>query len=125
VDFTLAEWGNDQISAVKVYSEFRHYVEMTTRKVLSALPYKLRSIELREEVVSSWTENGTWWTPIIVLASRDIVEVPADVELNRPYQLVEGHTRFGWFNAFRAGLDCVSPYPLANTHKLWLMSTSL
>lgn len=118
VRFSLATWTNAQIKSVKVYSDFRRYVENTTRKVLTALPSKLPAIELREEVVHNWEEYGTWRTPIIVLASKDIMGVPEGVELNRPFQLVEGHTRLGWFNAFRACKDRGSPYPLAESHKL-------
>ena len=121
VGFSLAEWGGEQVALIKVYSGFRPYVELTTRKVLASLPDRLRSIELRGEVVRSWTENGTWRTPIIVLASRDVVGLPKGVELNRPYQLVEGHTRLGWFNAFRAGRGRGGIRPLAELHEVWLM----
>jgi hypothetical protein len=122
VVFTLAEWGDDQIASIKVYSDFRPYVEMTTRKVRSALPDKLRSIELREEVVRSWAERGTWRTPIIVLDSKDVAGAPKGVEINRPYQLVEGHTRLGWFNAFRSVQGRDSKNTFTKTHRLWLMS---
>ena len=122
VCFSLATWTNVQIESVKMYSGFSRYVENTTRKVLMALPNKLPAIELREEVIRSWTEYGTWRTPIIVLASKEIMGVPEGVELRRPFQLVEGHTRLGWFNAFRACKVRGSPYPLAESHKLWLMN---
>lgn len=122
VRFSLATWTNTQIESVKVYSDFRRYVESTTRKVLMSLPGKLPSIELREEVVHSWTQYGTWRTPIIVLDTKDVVGAPEGVELNRHYQLVEGHTRLGWFNAFRACKVRGSSYPLAESHKLWLMN---
>lgn len=120
--FSLVAWTNAQVNAVKTYSRFRPYVESTTHKVVMAKSGGLSAIERRKEVVDSWAGRGTWRTPIIVLDSSSVVGAPKGVEINRPYQLVEGHTRLGWFNAFFSLQDPRGAYPLAEAHSVWLMT---
>jgi hypothetical protein len=122
VAFSLVKWTSEQVQAVKVYSHFRPYVESTTRKVRMAGPSELSSIDLRKEVIASWINRGTWRTPIIVLESSSFVSPPRGIEINRPYQLVEGHTRLGWFIAFLSLQGQRGTYPLAETHSVWLMT---
>ena len=68
--------------------------------------------EASSKVASHWIEFGTWRTPIVVLNTKEIKNVPAGIEFQKPYQLIEGHTRMGWFRAFRNFPDDRYPYRL-------------
>jgi hypothetical protein len=70
-----------------------------------------------------WKQFGTWQVPIIVLETENLINVPNYAELNRPYQLIEEHTRFGNYNAIKC-LSEQGKVQISNKHKAFLMSVS-
>jgi hypothetical protein len=113
--FKLVKWSTEKILKIKTYSEFSQHTET----------YKhFKSGESLEQIGGSeidrkfWLENGTWRTPIIVLDTDNII-TPENVKLERPYQLVEGHTRLGWLMGFN---NSTTPYKCKAFHNVWLMS---
>ena len=62
------------------------------------------------------TEHGTWPEPIIMLDNRDGIRLEAEAgsEAGRPYHLLEGHRRLGFFLALKRR------HALAATHKVWV-----
>lgn len=123
VKFDLQSWTTDQILRIKPVSSpearFDEYVDMTEDKIKSTKSLKK---EYSEEIVNHWIDSGTWRTPIIVLNTQEIRVLPQTIKLQKPYQLIEGHTRLGWFKAFNSFPDLQHPYRLANNHQIWLMS---
>ncbi len=54
--------------------------------------------KLNEIDLDCWKTKGTWRTPPIVLDIKSLPKIPrhSDISSKHKYQLVEGHTRFGY-----------------------------
>ena len=114
VRFTEVLWSYEQIAQIQVFSEFRYYVEMRTKT------NSLEQFMCVAEDKAYWEMYGTWRIPIIVLNTQNLSNPPRFSELNKPFQLVEGHSRLGYYKAFyryfQQGL-----VQMPNLHKIFLM----
>ncbi|HLP89153.1 MAG TPA: hypothetical protein VK184_11265 [Nostocaceae cyanobacterium] len=112
--FSLVDWSDKELANVQVFSGFKDYVDRRSRiSDFEALP-------CTEEDKNYWMQFGTWRVPIIILNTQNIIHIPSYAELNRPYQLVEGHTRFGHYKSVKS-LSEQGRVQIANKHKVFLM----
>jgi len=79
-------------------------------------------LELFEDDLHQWQEQGTWKTPPIVLDINTLPKIPkySDISINHEYQLVEGHTRYGYLLSLlkmsqKEGLN------ISDQHEVFLM----
>lgn len=114
VVFNLVRWPTKKILKIGVYSEFSQHAE-TYKKFLSERD--LERISGARKIADFWQKNGSWEVPIIVLKTKDIT-IPQGINLEKPFHLVEGHTRLGWLMGFN---DPSTPFKSADFHNLWLM----
>lgn len=117
VYFSLVNWSEKELSKVQVFSGFKDYVDC--RSCISDFD----ALPCTEEDKNYWLQFGTWRLPIIVLNTQNIINVPNYAELNCPYQLVEGHTRFGHYNAIKFFSE-QGKVQVSNKHKVFLMSVA-
>jgi hypothetical protein len=117
VTFDLVYWSEKELSKVQVFSDFKNYVYR--KSSLSDFDH----LSCTDEDKNYWEQFGTWRVPIIVLETENIINLPNYAELNRPYQLIEGHTRFGNYNAIKR-LCQPGKVQISNKHKVFLMSVS-
>jgi hypothetical protein len=117
VTFNLVDWSEKELSEVQVFSGFKDYVDR--KSYLSDFEH----LSCTGEDKNYWRQFGTWRVPIIVLETENIINEPNYAQLNRPYQLIEGHTRFGNYNAIKR-LSEQGKVQISNKHKIFLMSVS-
>ncbi|MBD2244150.1 hypothetical protein [Nostoc sp. FACHB-888] len=117
VTFNVVDWSEKEFFKVQIFSGFKDYVNR--RSYISNFDH----LSCTDEDKDYWMQFGTWRVPIIVLETENIINVPNYAELNRPYQLVEGHTRFGNYNAIKY-LSEQGKVQISNKHKVFLMSVS-
>ena len=114
--FSEVSWTEKEISKIQVFSRYKPYVESRSNTE------SFSGFRCISEDKDYWVNFGTWRVPIIVLKTDTIKTKPDYCELNRPYQLIEGHTRLGYFKAFskynETGLN------VAKSHKIYLMEIS-
>jgi hypothetical protein len=109
--FAEVLWTQNQISQIQVFSKYQPYVKSRS-KIQSFSDFRCVP-----EDKDYWICFGTWRTPIVVLKTNTIITEPRYSELNKPYQLIEGHTRLGHFNAL---FNYQQKY-LSELHKVYLM----
>lgn len=87
----------EQLSELNVVKNHLSYVD--TKK--SYQPYSgfgCNSIDKQH-----WKNNNTWTVPPVVLDVNSFAQIPSYAEIIAPYQLIEGHTRFGHLLAMQRG----------------------
>ncbi|MEH2108030.1 hypothetical protein [Nostoc sp.] len=117
VTFNLVYWSEKEFSKVQIFSGFKDYVDRKSH--ISNFEH----LSCTDEDKDYWRQFGTWLVPIIVLETENMINIPSYAELNCPYQLVEGHTRFGNYNAIKC-LSEQGKVQISNKHKVFLMSVS-
>jgi len=109
-------WTDEQISQIQVFSRYRPYVESRSKIE------QLSDFMCIRKDKDYWAKYGTWRIPIVVLKTVSIYGKPNRSELNKPYQLIEGHSRIGYFRAFcRFREEYIKNEKL---HKIYLMHTN-
>jgi hypothetical protein len=94
VKFELVKWEASALIDIYVIESFREYV--TSRAELK----NLSKFMCKKEDLLTWKENGTWRTPPIIIDVRTLkTTIPRWSELQPPFQLVEGHSRYGYFKS--------------------------
>ena len=110
VEFTIAEIVN-----FKVIEEFQEYVD---------LRQSCNSFEefcCTDEDLGYWKTNKTWKTPPVVINLESINSaIPKWCDLKGKYQLVEGHSRLGYFKSL-INMKAKEENFLNEKHKVWLL----
>ena len=114
--FTEVYWTEAEISRIQIFSKYKPYVESRSNTE------NFSGFRCTPKDKEYWANLGTWRVPIVVLKTDTIKIKPDYSELNRPYQLVEGHTRLGYFQAFSKYHD--NGLKVAQSHKIYLMEIS-
>lgn len=102
VEFILEKWTNEQLIEVNVIDEYSEYVK-------GRASFKdINEFCCTDKDLSSWINSGTWTMPPIILDVSTIKEeIPNRSDIKAPFQLVEGHSRFGYlksmFNLYKKG----------------------
>lgn len=117
VIFSEVDWSHEQIIQIQIYSKFSPYVQERSKTETFS------GFMCVQEDKEFWKNQGTWRVPIIVLKTENLSAVPKYSELKKPYQLVEGHSRLGYYLAFfrycQKGL-----VKMAKAHKVFLMEVA-
>lgn len=99
------------LTNLHVIKDFQPYV--TSRE--SAKPFDDFCCMSQDK--AHWESRGTWRIPPIVLDVDSLMGIPSYSEIRGPFQLIEGHSRLGYFLALkRAGILSVTE------HKVYLLS---
>lgn len=98
IDYDIFRFREVQISLkillrVNVFSAYQSYVQTRQRNT----PYEGFCCTAKDKL--HWEEHRTWRVPPILLNVSALHEIPDQAEIHGPYQLVEGHSRFGYLLA--------------------------
>jgi hypothetical protein len=94
VEFELVKWKTSALINIYVIESFRDYVASRARMTNQS------EFMGKKEDLLRWKENGTWRTPPIILDVGTLkTDIPNWSELQPPFQLVEGHTRYGYLRS--------------------------
>lgn len=94
VRFDLVQWETAAFRNLYVIESFRDCV--TGRAEFK----DISQFNCTEEDLSSWKQKGTWKTPPIILDITTLkMKIPNWSELQPPFQLVEGHSRYGYLRS--------------------------
>jgi hypothetical protein len=114
IQFEIEEWSYDRFSNVSVIKNFMDYysdrASYSDFSQFCCIPEDLKY----------WKENGTWRVPPIILDINLLLSIPSWSDLTAPYQLVEGHTRFGYLQSLKRISD-LNKGSIASTHRIYLM----
>lgn len=114
VTFEMVKWKTSVLEDLYVIESYRPYVN--GRAQLN----DLSKFMCTEEDLLTWKELGTWKTPPIIFDVGNLkVDAPAWAELGKSYQLVEGHSRYGYFLSLRHQKR--ETRKLAREHIIYLM----
>ncbi|WP_223788950.1 hypothetical protein [Marinicella meishanensis] len=113
VMFKLSELSTDQVLKLRVIDNFQAHVdEGAGFNAYDQLPCQPHDTEF-------WRDYGTWRTPPIVLdvTSLNSQSIPLHADIKSDLQLVEGHSRLGYFHAIN---KC--GHRLRSNHKVYIMT---
>jgi hypothetical protein len=112
IQFELVEWEFDSLKDLHIIDDYREYVE-------SKSTYKdLRSFTCVDRDLKFWEEKGTWRTPPIIIDVKAFLkDNPKWSELEKDYQLVEGHSRLGYLKSIKRIDETI----IAKKHKVFLL----
>lgn len=112
IQFELVEWEFNSLKDLNIIEDYREYVE-------SKSSYKdLKSFTCEDKDLKFWEEKGTWRIPPIILDVNSFLkDKPKWSELEKSYQLVEGHSRFGYLQSIKK----IDKTIIALKHKVFLM----
>lgn len=115
IDFEIYEWKVEQFESVSVIENFQDYY-------ISRGSYTdFSQFCCNEEDLKNWKEKGTWRIPPIIIDIKSLkMDIPNWSELTKPYQLVEGHTRFGYLNSLKK-MSELDKGKIAQKHLIYLM----
>jgi len=86
VEFEITQWTVNQLKGVKAISDFENSI--------TRIEDEFNSVCALEDDELYWEQHGTWRVPPIIIDTPSFIKkAPSNAELNRPYQLVEGHSR--------------------------------
>jgi len=74
----------------------------------------------KDEDIDYWRNIGTWRIPPIVIEARSFPNFPEKAEIRGPLQLVEGHSRLGYFKAIKKSLQ-----KLKSVHDIYLLKNDV
>lgn len=115
IEFSLVEWNNEEIEKIRVTDRFQDYVE--SRSNYS----DISEFYCREQDLKHWKDIGTWRMPPIILDVSTLEkDFPDFSDLKETYQLVEGHSRLGYFKSMQ-NVQQFGKGNLAEKHKVYLM----
>ena len=109
IRFTLVSWNNDDI-----YNK-------VNSNIIDEIDYLGTQIYTRTENMRSWLQiyfhtNGTWPAPIIIINNE--IGYYDEVNFGKPYHLVEGHLRLGYFR----NIYIKEKHLLKRQHPLWIVT---
>ncbi|MFT6064418.1 MAG: hypothetical protein ACJAYY_000267 [Paraglaciecola sp.] len=118
ISFELVEWNYDQLKTINVIESFSSYTNQRGNF------RNLNNFCCIEKDLNFWRNHGTWRIPPIILDIKSLGEnTPKWCELKGNYQLVEGHSRFGYLNSM-SEISKQKKYKIAKKHKFYLMKKS-
>lgn len=110
IDFVLSKFSTKALKNTRVINEFTRYVE----EIANCLPFDDFMCLQRDK--QHWINAGTWRVPPIIVDVESFNIIPEHADFSGKLQLVEGHTRFGYFlSLYRSGKK------LAANHKVYLL----
>ncbi|MRT93568.1 hypothetical protein [Ancylomarina sp. 16SWW S1-10-2] len=115
VEFELVEWDYELLKDLYVIEKYRTLTDLRGNY------NDFNDFCCIEKDLKYWKEKGTWRTPSIILDVRSLNEnYPEWSELHGYYQLVEGHSRFGYLNSMKRICD-IGKGNITEKHKIYLM----
>lgn len=115
VHFTLCEWELDKFEKVSVIDNFMDYY--SDRASYS----DFNQFCCTPEDFETWKKNGTWRVaPIVIDVLSLKTNIPSWSQLKPSYQLVEGHTRFGYLKSMQR-ISLLNKGNVAIKHLIYLM----
>lgn len=115
IRFNLCAWRTEMFNKVNVIENFQNC--FLSKSIYSDFKdFCCSEIDLRH-----WIEKGTWRVPPIIIdvySLRD--KIPFWSDLKPPYQLVEGHTRFGHLKSLQT-ISSFGKGRIASMHTIYLM----
>lgn len=115
VEFNLCFWDLEKLEQVNVITNFMPYC-------LDRASYSdFNQFCCTQKDLQVWKQDGTWRVPPIVIEIKSLkTAAPPWSELTLPYQLVEGHTRFGYLKSLKNMSDS-NKERIAAEHLIYLM----
>jgi hypothetical protein len=118
IDFDRFRFREVQISLetlleLYVIRQYQPYVEVRR----GAVPYKDFCCISKDRL--HWQEHRTWRVPPILLNVSALKEIPDQAEIHGTYQLVEGHSRFGYLLAHVA-----HDVPVETYHTVFMLDSA-
>lgn len=115
-EFKLVEWNYESIQNINIIENFKEYSESRSKCE------KLSDFCCKEKDLKYWKEKGTWRVPPIILDVMSFNDFkPEWSELKEPFQLVEGHSRFGYLNSMKR-ISKIENEKFSDKHKIYLMT---
>lgn len=113
LNFFIDEWPTSKFSLVKCYKKFNRTENLEKNWDIE---FFYKTYGFNKKVVSYWKDLGTWFKPPWVLDSESFSSGMIHRDVERPFMLIEGHTRLG-------ALRLHEKYNLASGfHKVWVVS---
>ncbi|WP_299823655.1 hypothetical protein [uncultured Pontibacter sp.] len=117
VEFELCEWPYEMLEDINVIKDFQPLV---FKRGGYTTINDFYCTDIDKEY---WKSYGTWRTPPIILEVAPLHSIkPLWSEMEPPYQLVEGHQRFGYLKSMKF-ISNSGQLKLADKHKIFLMKT--
>jgi hypothetical protein len=115
IEFIICDWSLRELERINVIDNFRDYYSD------KASYSDFNQFGCTPNDLKSWKEKGTWRVPPIILDIASIrCNIPSWSKLTPPYQLVEGHTRFGYLHSLKTISD-LKKGGIASKHLIYLM----
>ena len=115
IEFVLCKWELEKFEKVSVIDNFMDYYSDRASYL------DLNQFCCTQKDLKVWIENGTWRVPPIIIDVSSLkTDIPTWSQLKPPYQLVEGHTRFGYLQSMKR-ISELGKADIAKRHSIYLM----
>ena len=111
--FIQETWSLGQCLSIQWYDRFKRVSSVENDWSVEHFQRQYRGWE--GDVVPSWIEKGTWFSPIWVLDTTTFGEKVLHQKIKKPLMLIEGHSRLGTLRLF-AKNDMAGP-----EHRVWVV----